>query len=81
MKIERNPPAWHGPPPSLLGWWRVLEDDGSTVAYVPDEATARKVAGALMAQEPEWVDPPCGWTCRVHLHGTESRAPCEGDGP
>jgi len=27
----------------LAGWWRVVDDDGSTFAYVPDKITAELV--------------------------------------
>lgn len=32
---------------ALEGWWRVADDDGSTVAYVPDKATAERLVGLL----------------------------------
>ena len=31
----------------LRTWWRVVAADGSTVAYAPDEATARQIAACL----------------------------------
>lgn len=31
----------------LRGWYRVAEDDGSTVAYCPDLVTARVIAKTL----------------------------------
>ncbi len=34
-------------------WWRIEEDDGSTVAFVPDELTARHIA-ALLEANPAW---------------------------
>lgn len=33
--------------PLLYSWWRVDDEDGFTVAFVWDEATARFIAGAL----------------------------------
>ncbi len=36
-----------GKNPLLYSWWRVAAPDGSTVAFTPDEATARFIAAAL----------------------------------
>ena len=41
--------------PTLPSWYRVALQDGSTVAYTPDQVTARLIAGALEAHE----DPGC----------------------
>jgi hypothetical protein len=39
----------------MLSWWRVVERDGSTVAYVPDRATAVAIRAAL--EKPAEVHP------------------------
>jgi len=31
----------------MLGWYRVFEEDGSTIAYVPDMVTAKTVSVAF----------------------------------
>lgn len=46
MRIERVEESRLSPAERenwLRGWFRVVEDDGSTVAYCPDAATARLV--------------------------------------
>ena len=32
---------------ALESWYRIAEDDGSTIAYVPDKGTAERIAYLL----------------------------------
>ena len=36
----------------LASWYRILEDDGSTVAYAPDAVTAHRIAAAIEEAKP-----------------------------
>jgi len=31
----------------LTSWYRVVDSDGATIAYVPDKETAQRIAGLL----------------------------------
>ena len=46
--------------PLLYSWWRVAAEDGSTVAFTPDEATARFIASSLTASSAQYGLPLAG---------------------
>ena len=41
-------------------WWRVAAPDGSTVAFTPDETTARFIANSLTASSAQYGLPFAG---------------------